>query len=369
MKIRVLEILATLKRAGAEQMAGALARGLHPGRFDTAVLSLYDPFPDGLEPLLEAAGIRVWHAGKRPGFDPRMLPRVARVLREFQPDILHTHSYVLRYTVPVARRAAMVHTVHNLAEREVNAFGRWVNRVAYRRGAVPVAAGVEIAKSFRRVYGFEVGATIPNGIDLLQYRKPGAREAWRQAHGFSGNDVLIASVARLEPQKNPLGLMEAFARGLRDDQRCHLLLAGGGSLENAARECAERCAVERRVHLLGVCRDVPEMLAAADLFALASRWEGRPLAVMEAMAARLPVIATAVGGVPEIVEDGVSGVLVPPGGVQELADALAALARDGNRRQVMADAAGARATGFGVEVMIEAYANLFERVRSNRRAA
>ncbi len=366
MRIRVLQVLATLKRAGAERVALELARGLDRTLFETAVVSLYDPFPGGLEPLLEEAGIRTWHLHKRKGFDPRMWPRLARVCREFRPDIIHTHSYVLRYAAPVARLAAIVHTVHNLAEKEVDAFGRWVNRWAFRRGAAPVAVGSEIARSFRRVYGFEVAAVIPNGIALSLYRKPGAREAWRSAHGFSGDDVLIVSVARLEPQKDPLGLIQAFARGLERDSRGHLLLAGTGALENAARECAERCGVSGRVQFLGVCGDVPDLLAAADLFALASRWEGRPLAVMEAMAARLPVIATAVGEIPGLVGNDVSGILIPPASIEKMADALGSLAHDGERRRAMGEAAGARAAGFGVEAMVQSYAGLFERMRREK---
>lgn len=363
MRIRVLEVLATLKRAGAERVAVDIARGLDRTRFETAVVSLYDPFPGGLEPLLEEAGIRTWHLHKSQGFDPRMWPRLARAVREFRPDVIHTHSYVLRYAAPVAGRASIVHTVHNLADKEVDAFGRWVNRFAFRRGAAPVAVGKEIARSFRRVYGFEVAATIPNGI-ALSHPRPGARAAWRSAHGFGEDDVLIVSVARLDPQKDPLGLIQAFARLVERDSRCHLLLAGVGALEDAARECAERRGVSGRVHFLGVCGDVPDLLAAADLFALASRWEGSPLAVMEAMAARLPVVATAVGEVPELVATGVSGILVPAGSIEKLADALASLAGDGARRRAMGEAAGSRAAGFGGEVMVEAYAELFERVKS-----
>jgi len=223
--------------------------------------------------------------------------------------------------------------------------------------------GHAIARSFHRVYGFEVAATIPNGVGLSFYRRPGAREAWRSAHGFHGDDVLIVSVARLDPQKDPLGLIQAFAHGLGRDSRCHLLLAGSGYLENAARACAERCGVSGRVHLLGVCSDVPDLLSAADFFALASRWEGSPLAVMEAMAARLPVVATAVGEVPELVATGVSGLLVPPGSIEMMGEALASLAHDGERRRAMGEAAGVRAAGFGVEAMVQAYEDLFERMQ------
>lgn len=356
MKIRVLEVLATLKRAGAERVAVSLARRLDPERFETAVVSLFDAFPGGLEQALDAARIQTWHLGKRPGLDPRMWRRLARVFRDFRPAIVHTHSYVLRYAWPAAR-CRVVHTVHNLASREVDAIGRLIHRLAFRRGVVAVAVAEEVARSFRKLYGREPAATIPNGIDTAAFVRPGARRSWRSAHGFSDDDLLVVSVARLDEQKNPLGLIEAFRRAFRDDPRRHLLLAGEGRLSAAAQRAAGR-----RVHLLGVRSDVPELLAASDIFALASRWEGCPISVMEAMAAGLPVVAAAVGGVPEVVIDGQTGLLAPAGDVRALAGALAVLAADPERRRAFAEAGLRRAARFDLHTMVASYARLFERL-------
>jgi hypothetical protein len=169
-------------------------------------------------------------------------------------------------------------------------------------------------------------------------------------------------VARLEPQKNPLGLIEAFARAFGDSPRGRLLLAGDGSLREATREACARLGVTGRVHFLGVRTDVVELLAACDLFALSSHFEGSPLSVMEAMAAGLPVVATAVGGVPELVADGQTGLLVPPGDVRSFADALTCLAGNPGRRCEMAMAAVPRAAAFSVDAMAARYAALFERL-------
>jgi glycosyltransferase involved in cell wall biosynthesis len=285
-----------------------------------------------------------------------MWTRLARVFREFRPDITHTHSYLLRYAFPV-RQGTMVHTVHNVAGEEP---GRVVNRLAFRRGVLPVAVSQRVADSFLKTYGFTPAATIPNGIDIPCFHKPEARGEWRRSQGFADADVLILSVARLEPQKAPLDLIQAFARGCA---QAHLLMAGDGSLLEAARMCAGHCGVAGRVRFLGVRSDVPEMLASADIFALASRWEGSPLALMEAMAARLPVVATSVGGVPELVEDGVTGILVPAGDTDALGQALARLAHDPERRRAMGVAAGVRATRFSVDAMVASYSELFERCR------
>ena len=339
--IRILEVLATLKRAGAETVAVNIATGLDRTRFETAIVSLYDPFPKGFEPA-----VRVWYLGKRPGFDPRMYGRLREVVREFRPDVIHTHSYVMRYTLGLTARAK-VHTIHNMADREVDRIGRLIHRLAFRRGVVPVAIAGEIARSFTGLYGFPPHVTIPNGIETERYYRPEARASWRARHGFSPDEVLIVSVARLDPQKNPLGLLEAF--------RCanipaRLLFAGDGSLRD---ELASAGA-----HLLGLRTDLPELLSAADIFALASHWEGHPLSVMEAMAAGLPVVATAAGGVPEIVGD--AGVLVEPGDTAAFSAALRTLVLDAGRRRALGAAARERAVRFDVGAMVAAYARLFE---------
>jgi glycosyltransferase involved in cell wall biosynthesis len=137
-------------------------------------------------------------------------------------------------------------------------------------------------------------------------------------------------------------------------------MAGEGSLAEAARRRAERLGVAGRVRFLGVRADVAELLSACDIFALASDWEGSPLAVMEAMAAGLPVVATAVGGVPELVEDGVTGILAPRGDLQALGSALETLAGNPRLRREMGDAARERAKRFEVSAMVEGYAALFQ---------
>ncbi len=345
MKIRVLEILATLKRAGAEHVATALACRLDRDRFETAVVSLFDAFPGGLEPVLAEHGVPVWHLGKRRGLDLRIYPRLARIFAEFAPQVIHTHSYVMRYALPAAmgKRAAIVHTVHNMAGSEVEWLGRMIHRVGFRWGVVPVAVADEVARSVRAVYGIEPAATIPNGIDTGRFHRPGARGPWRQANGFAEEDVLVVSVARLDPQKEPVRLIEAFAAFATGDAHGRLLMAGDGALRDEARSRAEALGIAGRVHFLGVRSDVADLLAAADVFALASSWEGHPISVMEAMAAGLPVVATAVGGVPELVDDGVTGLLVPAGDSRALAAALASLVTDAGRRREFGRAARERA--------------------------
>jgi len=337
-------------RAGAENVVSYLATEFDRSRFETAVVSLYDADPNGLEPMLREHGVRMWHLGKHPGFDLRMYARLLRVVREFQPDVIHSHCYVMRYLLHISG-PLIAHTVHNLATAEVDYLGRLVHRIGFRRGVVPIAVGRAVAESFRQEYGFPPRATIPNGIDIDRFRRPEARSIWRRANGFGDDDLLVVSTGRLAAQKNPVALANAIAM----IPGAQLLLAGKGELRPSLEG-------RERVHLLGLRSDIPDILAAADIFALASEWEGLPLAVIEAMAAGLPVVATRVGSVPEAVDHGRTGLLVAPGDQSALVDSLRSLAQDPDRRREMGAAARVRARLFSLRTMVEAYEGLFARL-------
>jgi glycosyltransferase involved in cell wall biosynthesis len=360
-KIRVLEVLASLRRGGAERVAVSLACNLDRARFETEVVSLFDAFPEGFEPTLDAASIRTHHLGKRPGLDVRIFPRLARVMRSFRPAIVHTHSYVLRYALParlLSGGGPLVHTVHNLAGREGGRAGTWIHRCAIRAGVHSVAVSDEVARSYVELYARPPDSVIPNGIDRERFQA--GDPAWKRENGFTESDRLIVSVARLDPQKNPLGLIDAFAGALASDPEWHLLLVGDGSLRAEAEARAKSLGLAARVHFMGVREDIDALLPACDFFALASLWEGMPMAIIEAMAAGLPVAATAAGGVPELVGDGVTGLLALPGDTQGLSDAMALLARDHEKRLELGRAAHERAADFGLDRMSRPYAQLFE---------
>jgi glycosyltransferase involved in cell wall biosynthesis len=363
----VLHILPNFDSGGAERMAVNLMRTLSRDRFEVGAISLFDPAGTELEEVLAQSGIPVWYLGKRRGLDPRMFARIARVLRRFRPHVVHTHRYVLRYALPPVlgcRIPATVHTVHNLAEKEVDRPGQWVHRVAFKCGVTPVAIAEEVYDSLQGLYGVGGLPLIPNGIPMEPYRRPSvAREAWRELEGFSSEDVLFVCVARLSHQKNPVLLLESFARGPASDPGSRLLFVGEGEFRSELEKRVKAMGLQEKVHLLGVRPDVPEILNAADVFVLASDWEGNPLSVMEAMAAGTPVISTAVGGVPELIEDSRSGLLVPKGDAEALSRAMSYLLETPEAREVLGKASVERAVElFDARVMTRAYEELYESV-------
>jgi len=360
----VVHILPRIGPAGAESMAANLMRTLDREQFEVGAICLYDPAGTDLEKALAQDGIPMWYLGKRPGFDPRMFVRVALTLERVRPHVVHTHLRVLRYLLPyiLCRRIpATVHTVHNLSEREVDWSGRLVHRIAFRQGVLPVAIAEEVADSLRRYYGIDGFPLIPNGIPVGAYRQPLiGRDVWRRKEGFAPTDVLFACVAGLRPQKNPALLLESFARGPASDPRSRLLFVGEGELRPDLERQARALGLQERVHLVGLRSDVPEILSAIDVFVLSSDWEGNPLSVMEAMAAGKPPICTAVGGVPELIEDGECGLLVPPQDIEALTKAMKYMLENPGAVSAMGQASARRAIEyFDLQVMTEAYEKLY----------
>jgi glycosyltransferase involved in cell wall biosynthesis len=365
--VRVLHILPNFGYGGAERMAVQLMQYLDRERFEVGAISLYDAVGTDMEKILAQSKIPVWYLGKRLGFDPRIFSRINAVLHSFKPHVVHTHQYVLRYVSGPAlwqRIPAKVHTVHNLAEREVDWLGRWVNRVAFKGGVIPVAIAEEVADSLSRVYGIRELPLIPNAIPIELYKQsPADAERWRKQAGLDPELVLFVCVARLSAQKNHALLLEAFAQGPATDPHTHLLIVGEGELELGLRKMASTLGLADKVHFYGVRNDIPEILGAADVFVLASEWEGNPLSIMEAMASGTPVISTAVGGVPGLIEDGRSGLLVPRGDVKALAHAMRYMVQNPEIRADMGEDSRKRAIEhFDVRVMARLYEDLYERV-------
>jgi glycosyltransferase involved in cell wall biosynthesis len=231
---RVLHVLPMIGFAGAEQMASNLLIPLSR-IFQAGAVGLYHSINSSTEAAMRDAGIPLWFLRKRSGFDPRMFWRLDRVIREFQPNIVHSHLSVLRYLLPslIYRRGIIaVHTIHNLAERETDRAGRFIHKQAFERFVVPVAVSRAVARSVSIFYGLSEPTTVPNGVPVNTFRfDPAIRVQWRRAQRLDDGAFLFIATGRLEPQKNPLLLLRAFTE--LADTRCHLLFAAAKSRPTA----------------------------------------------------------------------------------------------------------------------------------------
>ena len=364
--LRILQVTPDLACCGAQRLLVDLAVHLARPRYDVAVLSLFPPEHNVLEEELAAAGIRTLHLGKRLGPDLRMFVRVDRAIREFRPHVVHTHRYVLRYALPafLLRRApAWVHTVHTAVRHDA---GRpcWLTDLAFHAGVVPVAISPDMVATLQRMYRLASVHLIPNGIRVQHYEAPAAARAQiRRALHLAADDLVFVNVARLDPSKNHALLLDALHGLVRLGRRDTLLLVGAGALRPTLEAQAARLGLQAQVRFLGLRTDIPEILAAGDVFVLSSSMEGNPLCVMEAMAAGKAVLSTTVGGVPALIEDGVTGRLVPPGDADALARVMRELAEDEPLRGRLGTAAAREAQRrFDVSAMTRSYEELYDRL-------
>jgi glycosyltransferase involved in cell wall biosynthesis len=365
--MRVVHIFPHLKPGGAERVLVHIMTHLDRSRFEVSGICLAGRSGSDLERLLEQANIPVQFLGKRAGFDPRLYVPVHCAIRRAAPAILHSHVHVLRYVLPYIgysrffrQRPAMLHTVHSLAEFEVEPRARWIQRLAFRDGVVPVAVAQEVSRSLARLYGIAEPVVVPNCLPVERYRRPKVpRDRWRAREGFAPESLLLTCVAGLRSEKKHGLLLEAFAQTSAAKLDSHLLLAGGGD-QTVLRKQAADLGIGSRVHFLGVRTDIPDLLAASDVFVLASQYEGSPLCVMEAMAAGLPVVVPRVGGIPELVTDGVEGFLIATSQPGNFSKAIDTLLIDEARRSQMGAASAERALkNFDITHMIAGYERLY----------
>lgn len=373
----IFHIIPSLTVGGAERVAMNLLLYHDRTKYNPIAICLESPIGTAYEQRLQSAQIPLYFLGKGSKASIRVYRQLNRLFHQFRPHVVHTHIIGLNYAYPLMikyRTPVRVHTVHSSAPKEMGKrVGKWVRTLAFRYrlgGVVPVAIAEEVRKTIEQTYGYKNAPLIPNGIPVDEYvPNPERRSEWRAQHGLEPNALVITHVGRFVALKNHALLVKAF-RHLKAPVPLYLVLVGGGELEEAVRQQVQTLGLTERVKMLGIRADVPDILNASDIFVLCSRVEGNPMSVQEAMASGLPIVGTRVGGIPELVEDGVSGLLVPSDDEPALAHALQTLIDQPDQRQQMGKAALQRArTHFDIRNTVRAYENLYEQIRTGQRNA
>jgi L-malate glycosyltransferase len=345
--VRVLWIVKGLGPGGAERLLVTAAR-LHDSHSVELECAYVLPWKDHLAGELEAAGVRC-HCLSRRRRDPFWPLALRSLVAERAYDVVHVHSplpgSVARVAVaslPPARRPATMSTEHNTWDTH-RLPTRWLNRATSRLDRATFAVTDEAKRSMSGV-AREQAEVLTHGIDV---EAVGAlreqRNAVRAELGLADGDLVVGTVANFRPQKDYPTLLRAMAMLHERGVSARLMAVGQGPDEADTRQLAGHLGVADIVHFTGFRPDAVRLLAAADVFTLASAWEGLPVALMEALALGLPVVATQVGGVAETMRDGVDALLVPPKDPAALADALQRVLTDPRLRTRLAEAASAKA--------------------------
>lgn len=334
--MKIAQLIDSLSVGGAERMQvtyveTAVARGIVP-----TVISLGRPANTHIPKQIESAGGRLVEMAGKNMVDPARFFRLVSFLRRERFDVLHvhlTHAIFLGCWAGLLTGTRIVATLHNVNPDE-HPFLEALSLVLGARRII--AVGNEVEHSYRRrLPGKKIDVVynpVAKGAQLSDAEKNTLR---RDLTGDASRPTLIC-VGRLEPQKGMADLLDAMAILRTSHPQAMLLIAGRGSLEAELKAKIETLGLQDNVRMLGVRDDVPRLLAASDIFVNSSHWEGMPISVLEAMAARLPVVATSVGDVPNIVTPQ-TGLLVEPHHPQQLADAMRTLLDDATMRQTLGE--------------------------------
>ena len=368
-RTRVVYMAHAFMVGGAEEMVLNLVRHL-PDRFEPIVCCINQAGPIGEE--IRKTGVPFHVLQLDPGLRrPWHVFAIERHLRELRPDIVHT--FLLTASL-YGRLGAILAGVPIIIGTEVNIYEhKWPHHAFAERLLMRGTDRVVVsAESVRDFYIQQVHAApdkvdvIYNAVDWSQLQTTSSREAMRASVGVPAGAPLAGIIARLTEQKAHRYLFDAMAAtpGLAP---LHLLVVGDGELRDELRGRAEKLGLSDRVHFLGARRDLGDLLASIDLFVMPSLWEGLPLSMVLAMGAGLPVVATRVAGIPEVVQDGATGMLVPPADVPALGSALARLVADPALRQTMGAAAAAFVRPrFGVDGYVAAVTGLYDRLLAEK---
>jgi len=386
-KIRVLEIISGFAvegpLGGLERFGIELSRALGRDACEPVVCGLWrygTPYEDRWITLLRDEGIEAFYGADWDEAHPyqsfyRAWCGIRRHLDGQQVDLIHSHSQfgdgIALLEAQRLRARKILRTVHN--ERE---WPRRPGRRVFLTNLVfPLRFDLEVGVSQQIVANLDArpvsrllvrrSQCIYNAIDLDRFGatpEPSLKAAKRQELGLPLDGPLVGSVGRLTQQKGYEVLIEAAAQVVALLPATRFVIVGDGELAAQLEEQAAALGVQDAVVFAGRRGDVEDLLSVMDLFVSSSLWEGLPTVILESMASRLPVVATNVSGTRELIQDGVSGWLVPPGDALSLAEAIVAALEDGHARQVRAHRAYERVQDFTISRVAARYLDLFRRV-------
>ncbi len=334
-------------------------------RFRVSLCGLKSPEPASRK--LEEEGIPVRHLG-RGRFDPRILGDLVDVARECRARVLHVHGYAAAdFGRLAARRVGAALVLHeHFADPSMPVYQGWADRLLapLTDRAIAVSGSTRDFLIHERFVPPDRIRLIWNGAPLDEFApvSPERARAARHTLGLPPDALVVGAIARLSLQKGHRYLVEAAARVLASRADTRFLIAGDGDQMEPLRARAAALGIADRLVFAGHRTDVPDLLGALDVFAISSLYEGTPLALFEAMASGKAIVSTAVDGCREVLQDGETGLLVPPGDAESLAQAVLRLLGDGALRARLAARAHEASRRYDVRTCVDEMQRVYEEI-------
>ena len=365
--MEIVHVVENLDRGGLERTVVDLIASQRDAGHECRVICLFNLGLLARELL--ASGVRVDACGKRPGLDLRALRRARALIRQSPDAVIHTHNAMAHYYAVLASLGlpvkCRINTRHGMGGRTRSGRQEWLYRQSLR-GTDYAVAVCEAARQRFAADGMRPRRallSVPNGIRLERFRPADdvARQSLVAELGLPTGSRIIGTVGRLQPVKDHALLLRAFAKVRVQVPEAALVIVGDGPLRAALEAQAEQAGLSDALRFMGDRHDVPRLLTGMEVFALTSTSEGYSVALLEACASSLPIVATDVGGNREIVRHGINGRLVPSGDTAAIATALIALLRGGEQAAAMGRAGYAWAQAeASFRTMAERYHGLYD---------
>lgn len=343
-KATILHVIGQLGLGGAERQLFLLVRKLSD-RYGFIIIS-YDPDHAQYVDALREIGATVFVIPRQNGIGGRLrfLLKIRDIIREASPEIVQTWLISANFWGRAAYLCArpqkpLIASIRNVKEARYYVLSRILDRILSRWTNI-VICNTHAAKASLLRYGISPAKirVIHNGIEPDKYDVSISKKTIRQRLGIPQENFVIGTIGRITRQKNYPLFVSMAETLLKRNSHLHFIVVGNGELRPQTERMIEERGLRNRFTLTGARNDIADVLKAFDLFILTSNWEGFPNVLLEAMCGRVPVIATAVGGVAELVQDGANGLLVEPGDLEGLVRAVETLVSDTERRTRLGDA-------------------------------
>lgn len=363
--LRILQVIDGMNIGGAETLLVDLVRRLREAGHDVQV-AYSSPGP--MSARLTEMGVTLTRLPRLARVDPVLLFRLMNLMRREKPDLVHTHLFKSDLHGRIAARLTgvpvVISTAHNNDSWARRALLGWL----YGRTSMladRIIAVSEEVREYQLKHTFippEKIVTIDNGVDMRRFDgQEDAGRAVRAEFGIDSDAPLVGIIGRLSEQKDHATFLQAAARIRAELPKARFLIVGDGALRGALIEQARSLGLGEAAIFAGLRSDIPAVMAALDVLVFSSRWEGLPVTLLEGMAAGKPVVSTAVGGVPGVVGESESALLVPPGMASLLADAVVRVLRDPQLARKLSAAARTRVREkYSLDSMLDRTLALYE---------
>lgn len=351
--MKIIQIMPLLDLAGAETMCENLTNSLIKLGHEVIVISLYD-YHSIITERMEKNGIKIIYLNKKSGLDLSLTIKLVKIFKEYKPDIVHSHLYAGKYAHVAASICGVpgkVYTIHNIAKNEAGKMNRTFNRFLFKHcHVVPVSLSKAIQKSVVDEYNinFKDTPVIFNGVSM---------EKCHIKNDYTGNKKIL-HIGRFSAQKNHEVLVKAFSTVVNRGHDVSLYLYGQGELEESIKELVKNLHMDKKIFFCGLTDDVYSVMESTDIFVLPSLFEGMPMTLIEAMGTGMPILASNVGGIPDMIENEKSGLLCEPT-VEEVAAGLEKLISSEEDRKLYGQNAVISSEKYSADKMAKDYYEIY----------